>query len=369
MLALTMMVACSTDDDPIVVRSISLSSHAAVFGAEGGSTTIDIVPYPETMAWESRAEKSEWFDINISGNSMTITAKANTSTAARRGEVVIFSPEGDFEQETIGIAQEGATAVALSHSAAEEHRFDSEGDKYVFNIASNYEWRVTVDVDWISVSEDYDGGRATLVAEANTSFAERSATATITAGEGDNTQSATISLRQGTHDDNPYFKLLGKWEITADKWLYTTNGSLNSMDGSPSASQYYLIFDIEEGEYNKTLYMRNFLYPGTSLEVRYDPATESFVIPFGWSVYAYEVFLYITLVSGNQFSYAALEVPVVPSGDYTILTPKMPSVNGYNYVGFGLWAYGDNGEKEAFGSNMYPTMYPMSNIKFIKHTN
>ncbi|MBQ8493463.1 MAG: BACON domain-containing protein [Alistipes sp.] len=368
MLAPLALTGCSDNDKPLVVSSLSLSNKAVAFDATGGSATIEITPFPDTERWEiGSVGENEWFNYDIDGNNLTISVDENLTTTSRRAEVVITSPTQSFDNTTLTILQEGASVVELSCSAAQEHIFDSEGDTYTFNIASNYAWSVTVDKEWITIDEDTKGGRVSLIAEANTSYDERSATATITAGKGDNIESITVALRQGTHDDNPYFKLLGKWEITADKWFYTTNGSLNSVDGSPSAQDHYLIFDIVEGDYNENLYMRNFLYPGTSLQVRYNPTTKGFVIPFGWSVYAYEVFLYITLVSNNSFSYAALEVAVEPSADYTLLTPKMPSVSGYNYVGFGLWAYNDNGGKEAFGSSMYPTVYPMGNIKFIKY--
>lgn len=362
---LLMLVGCS-EEETLVVSSLSLSHKAAVFDATGGTTTIYVCPFPATESWAVKGDTEEWFSYSIDGDMLNITASENLMTSSRRSEIIVTSPSSSFEDCAIAIIQEGATAVELSHSAAEAYAFDSEGSSYTFNITSNYAWSISVDADWITVVDD-KSGRVMLIAEANTALVDRTATATITAGKGDNTLSASIALSQSTRDKNPYFKLTGKWEITADKWFYTTNGSLNSMDGSPSASQYFLIFDIVEGTYNETLYMRDFLYPGTSLEVRYNPATESFIIPFGWSVYAYEVFLYITLINANQFSYAALEVEVEPSADYTILTPKMPGVSGYNYVGFGLWSYGDSGQKEAFGSNMYPTMYPMGNIKFIKY--
>lgn len=362
---LLMLVGCS-EEETLVVSSLSLSHKAAVFDATGGTTTIYVCPFPATESWAAKGDTEEWFSYSIDGDMLNITASENLMTSSRRSEIIVTSPSSSFEDCAIAIIQEGATAVELSHSAAEAYAFDSEGSSYTFNITSNYAWSISVDADWITVVDD-KSGRVMLIAEANTALVDRTATATITAGKGDNTLSASIALSQSTRDKNPYFKLTGKWEITADKWFYTTNGSLNSMDGSPSASQYFLIFDIVEGTYNETLYMRDFLYPGTSLEVRYNPATESFIIPFGWSVYAYEVFLYITLINANQFSYAALEVEVEPSADYTILTPKMPGVSGYNYVGFGLWSYGDSGQKEAFGSNMYPTMYPMGNIKFIKY--
>lgn len=362
-------VGCSKEE-PLVVSSLNPSSKTAAFDAAGGCRVIAVNPFPEDETWVVTCPSpEEWFSFVTDGNNIVITAEENPSTTSRSAAIAISSPDEHFAAITIDILQEAAAPIEFATSAVAEHTFDSEGSSYTFNIESNYAWDVTVDSTWLTIKCDYDNCRATITAEANTTSEERSATATITAGHSDNSHSMTITLNQGTHADNPYYKLLGKWEITASKWFYTTNGSLNSLDYSPSATQYYLIFDIEEADYGKSLYMRNFLYPGTSLEVRYDPATEGFIIPFGWSVYAYEVFLYITLVSNTSFSYAALEVAVTPSSECTILTPDMPAVDGFNHVGFGLWAYDENGDKEAFGSNMYPTMYPMGDIRFIKSEN
>ena len=118
-------------------------------------------------------------------------------------------------------------------------------------------------------------------------------------------------------------------------------------------SDYYLIFDLVEDKYGETFIMKDFLYPGTSLQVKFDKETGGIRIPFGWPVYAYEVFLYVTFVSSKQFAYASLEAEAKPSQDYTALT---------------LWTYDDNGNKVAFGYSSRPTMFPMSPIVFRKYT-
>lgn len=177
-----------------------------------------------------------------------------------------------------------------------------------------------------------------------------------------------IVISQGTRAENPYFRLLGKWEITAAKWYYSPNGSLNSLDYNPSPADYYLIFDIEQGEYGKTYVMSDFLYPGTSLEIRYDKETGNIVIPFGWTVFSYDTYLYITLVGTSKFSYASLEVDGVPSEDFSSIALELPAVDGFNYVGFGLWTYNDNGDKVALGSRYMPTLFPMGPIVFKKQT-
>ena len=112
--------------------------------------------------------------------------------------------------------------------------------------------------------------------------------------------------------------------------------------------------------------MRDFLYPGTELEVRYDATTGGIVIPFGWTVLSYDVFCYVTLVSSTQFSYASMEVEALPNDECTALTLNLPTVDGFNYVGFGLWTYDENGNKVAVGSNYRPTMFPMGNVQLVK---
>ena len=114
--------------------------------------------------------------------------------------------------------------------------------------------------------------------------------------------------------------------------------------------------------------MKNFLYPDTSLEVRYDKDTGNIVIPFGWTVYSYDYFLYITLVSSTKFSYASFEVEGIRSSDSASISLDLPSVDGFNYVGFGLWTYTDSGNKVAVGSRSYPTIFPMGTIVFKKHS-
>lgn len=205
-----------------------------------------------------------------------------------------------------------------------------------------------------------------MTASSNDSDVPLSGNVTVTAGVGALSESVSVAFTQGTHADNPYLNLLGQWEITAGKWYYSPNGSLNSLDYNPNPEDYNLIFKLEEDEYGKTFVMRDFLYPDTSLKIRYDSRTGNIVIPFGWTVYSYDVFLYITLVGSSSFSYASLEVDGVPSSDFTSISLQMPEVDGFNYVGFGLWTYNDSGDKVAFGYRSYPTMFPMGPVVFRK---
>jgi hypothetical protein len=360
------LAGCATSDDGSAL--LRLSANSVAIGAEGGSRTITIATYPKGEEWSASASsEQDWFTIQEQDNSILVTVEPNTSAEERQGELHISSPKSHFTTRTLTVMQEAAEELNLATNAAERYDFDSEGGEYSFSVFTNGSWEISTEAAWISLAKDTVAGKATISTEPNTSEQSLQGVVNVTIGEGEQAQTIEIAVSQGTRAENPYYKLCGKWEITANKWYYSPNGSLNSLDYAPSPSQYYLIFDIEEGVYGESLVMRNFLYPGTALEVRYDKQSEGFIIPFGWMVHTYNMFLYITMVSSTQFSYAMLEVEVIPSADCTALTPQMPSVSGFNHIGFGLWTYNDNGGKVAVGSSARPTMFPMDNIVFRKY--
>ena len=351
--------------DSAYVYQLTLSESGVVFDKDGGESAVVVKPFPENEAWEAayESEASEWFTFEIAEDSLKVIAEANYSESFRSGAIVLSSPSSRFEPYVVSVCQEAADTVVLAVSA-EKHAFDSEGGEYVFTVTSNYEWAAESDADWLEVK--VEGNLVIVSVAANTSEASLEGNVNIVAGSGSLAKSAMVTFTQDTRENNPYFKLVGKWEITATKWYYSPNGSLNSLNFNPNPIDYYLIFDIEEKEYGKTLQMRNFLRPDTSLEVRYDKESGHIIIPFGWTVYSYDTFFYITLVGSSSFSYASLEVDGVPSEDCTSIALELPPVDGFNHIGFGLWTYNDNGDKVAVGSQSYPTMFPMGPIVFKK---
>lgn len=354
--------------EPTILYHLSISEHGAAFDMAGGTKTIQVLPFPETEVWEAAYDVQEdWFTFEAGSNALTVIAEPNYDTETRTGAIVITSPEGHFEPYQISVMQEAGLSLEFATTAA-DYSFDSEGGEVTYTVSSNYDWTLEYDADWLTVFHYPDLEQMVIECRPNESEESRSAILTMSAGHGAQEEIHEIVISQGTRAENPYFKLLGQWEITAAKWYYSPNGSLNNLDYAPNQTDYYLIFDMEQGEYGKTLIMRDFLYPDTELEVRYDKETGNIVIPFGWTVYSYDVFLYITLVSSTKFSYASLEVDGIPSEDFTSITLDLPTVDGWNYVGFGLWTYNDSGSKVALGSRSRPTMFPMGPIVFKKQS-
>ena len=347
---------------------LTLSERSIVFDMHGAEKSLTVAPFPEKEKWTAAyAEEEDWFTFEAVSDALLVVVEPNYSTQSRSGAIILSSPENHFEPYRVEVVQEGAEPLEFT-TTVKDHEFDSEGGEICFTVTSNYDWTVGYEADWLTVVHEVPSDRMLVLCQPNESEEQRSAILTMYIGEGEQMQVRDVVISQGTRAENPYFQLLGKWEITAAKWYYSPNGSLNSLDYNPNPADYYLIFDIEQGEYGKTYVMSDFLYPGTSLEIRYDKETGNIVIPFGWTVFSYDTYLYITLVGTSKFSYASLEVDGVPSEDFSSIALELPAVDGFNYVGFGLWTYNDNGDKVALGSRYMPTLFPMGPIVFKKQT-
>lgn len=347
---------------------LTLSESSIVFDMHGAEKSLSVAPFPEKEMWTAAyAEEEDWFTFEAVSDALLVVVEPNYSTQSRSGAIILSSPEDHFEPYRVEVLQEGAEPLEFT-TTVKDHEFDSEGGEICFTVTSNYDWTVGYEADWLTVVHEVPSDRMLVLCQPNESEEQRSAILTMYIGEGEQMQVRDVVISQGTRAENPYFQLLGKWEITAAKWYYSPNGSLNSLDYNPNPADYYLIFDIEQGEYGKTYVMSDFLYPGTSLEIRYDKETGNIVIPFGWTVFSYDTYLYITLVGTSKFSYASLEVDGVPSEDFSSIALELPAVDGFNYVGFGLWTYNDNGDKVALGSRYMPTLFPMGPIVFKKQT-
>lgn len=362
-LACLLFVGCK-EPEQVIMYDVQLSLNSVCIDACGGERTIEVTPFlPGNDSWSvKRTGAEEWFECRTDKNTIIIHIEPNSDTSARKGEFEVVSAKRAFSPRKITVTQEAFDEAILLVEAPHSYAFDSAASSYTFGVSCNIGWDITTTEEWITLHSEPEAQRATIAVEANDGEMQRSGIVKISSGN----KAYSISVTQDTHANNPYYKLLGKWEITASKWFYSPNGSLNSLDYAPNPTDYYLIFDLEEVEYGKRLKMRNFLYPGTELEVSYNAKTGGITIPFGWTVLSYDVFLYITFVGSKQFAYESSEVNATPNDDTTALTLEFPSVDGFNYVGFGLWTYDENGNKIAVGSNYRPTMFPMGDVKFVK---
>jgi|GEM_PF-6297044 len=369
-LAILLFCGSCSEPEPIVVQSLTLSANSVVFDCKGGEQSVAVSPFPESVEWQitpTAADAEQWYELTKQQNRVVVVAQPNETLSERVSLFYIeVVGESDVEPYAVSVCQEAGRAFDLKTSAPESCLFDSEGDSFTFTVISELQWEATSDSDWLTVERTAE--RVKVVSAANPDD-KSSRTGKVVVATTDGNESFCLTVEQQSRSQNGYLQLLGQWEITATKWFYSPNGSLNELDYNPSQSQYFLIFDLEQGEYGKTFIMNDFLYPSTSLEVKYDKKGGGIVIPFGWSVLSYDVFLYITLINSNKFSFASLEVETIPSADYATMKLNMPKVEGFSYVGFGLWTYDDSGNKVAFGYRSQPTMFPMGDIVFRKYIN
>ena len=131
-------------------------------------------------------------------------------------------------------------------------------------------------------------------------------------------------------------------------------------------AELFAVSNIEEA-----MQLRKGGIKGQILILGYTPAEcAKYLLEYGLTqtVYSYDYFLYVTLVGTSSVSYASLEVDGEISDDRSSISLDLPAVDGFNYVGFGLWTYNDNGNKVAVGSRSYPTMFPMGPIVFKKQS-
>ena len=358
LLAAMLLGSCTQNEENYVVR---FSENGVVFDAQGGAKSVKVTTLPKKVEWQVAAvESEEWFNFEIQEELIVVTVEPNYSESERAAQLSVSSADNLFPARLIAIRQEAGEVPNALMGAAESYEFGSRGGEKIFTVDAAYDWVVEKDADWVEVEQN--NHLMTISIGEWDGSAERNTEVTISNGN----ISKTIQIVQHTVEQNRYLNLVGKWEITATKWYYTTNGSLNEVGYTPAAEEYCLLFDIAEAEYGKTLVMKNFLYPGTSLEVKYDSQSGGFVVPFGWTVLSYDVFLYITGISGRQFFYASYEVEVLPVQEGASMEFNMPTISGCDYVGFGLWTYNDNDAKVAFGYSSRPTMYPMGDIKLVK---
>lgn len=113
--------------DPIVVYQLTLSENSVVFSTEGGSKSIEVLPFPEDEPWNvSCTEGQDWFSFKAESGRLVVVAEPNPTTSLRSGILRLTSPDSKFDPCDISVCQEAAERVSLSVSA-DDYTFDSKG--------------------------------------------------------------------------------------------------------------------------------------------------------------------------------------------------------------------------------------------------
>jgi mannan endo-1,4-beta-mannosidase len=176
--------------------SLSLSPTSVSLGAAASSATVAVTA---NVSWTVTDDQS-WLSVSpVSGSnngSLTVSATANTGTAARSGTVTVT---GGGLTRTIAVSQAVPTANGLTLSAS-TLSLASAASSAALSVTANVSWTVTDDQSWLSVSPTSGSGNGSLTvsATANTGTAARSGTVTVTGGG----ITRTVAVTQGAPSTN-----------------------------------------------------------------------------------------------------------------------------------------------------------------------
>lgn len=267
MLAIPLLVisACNEITKDEIADVLIISQDNVAFTKEGGTATISVACPSE---WHSSVSDQSWVSSKDGDGAVIITVLPNDSGNSRKAAVVLESASGKQE---IGVSQSWSGVVlSLAVNGPESIELDSEGESFKFSVETKSEWDVETDASWLEVT--VDGSVVSVTAAANDAD-HRDGTVTITASMGENTESKTIKVSQISHDENPYFQMLGRFGLYAERWYYEGN----PID-VPGIGTYCT---IEQKEYGKSFIIKDLFVDGTEIEATYDKETKQMVLVLG----------------------------------------------------------------------------------------
>lgn len=259
-------VGCSDETKEEVADVINLSKSSVAFATEGGSADIAVAsPSP----WEASCAET-WISLQPGTQSLTVSAERNTTSAVRETVITVHSA-GD--EKTITVRQAFADEPVLLETSVEETlEFDSEGESFTFRVETNGTWNVTSSAEWLSATASQESSTVELAAAKNPD-AHRTAEVTITSTRGDYSESRTVAVEQLSRDENPYYRLLGRFGLHAENWYY--GGQLLGTSGTGT------FCTIEEKEYRKSVVIKDLFLDGTEIEASYDKHTRQLTLLIG----------------------------------------------------------------------------------------
>lgn len=224
-------VACSEepDVDPIPPTSegrinLDISSDSSLFtladdgkGGEvrfkqrGGEVAIDVLT--NANEWSYTATGNEWLEISADKYFLYLKASANSSEEAQSATLTITATEQDRTTSvTLLVSQNGFGSSEIS-LATTEHNFEAHTSLTTDVVVecSGEEWHTEATCSWLLIERKDNILR--LTADDNKTNAQRSTTVRVVTGEGDNSDSDTITV---TQDGNAFITLQTKNMATDD---------------------------------------------------------------------------------------------------------------------------------------------------------
>ncbi len=166
--------------------SVSLSSDAFVFAAEGGMNNLIVT---SNVDWTAKTNDS-WLtvtpDNGITGASgVVIKAEANSGTEPRTGSVVFTGGDATTTLMVTQLAPASPEVPSLELSAS-TLTFSEEAGENSISVIASVAWRASSDSNWITIAPaSGESGTVTvkITVAANTAEADRGGKVTFTAGD------------------------------------------------------------------------------------------------------------------------------------------------------------------------------------------
>lgn len=264
--------ACSEDDDTALQTSTTVCS----FTASGGKQSILVVSNDSNWKATLEGEDAERFQLveNKANSQIEIQASENLTDKNLIATVRLVSGNATLY---IAITQVsgGAPYIEIEPMIA-NHKFLNTGGEINAVVRSNFDWTVSSNNPHFEVTAA-PGNMLVIRVGENVDDVSHAALVTVTALSGEKPFSKSFTVTQGTREDNPYYKLVGKWEIYCDQWMLEKE---NLGEGS------YASFYLDEYVANQRYMMSEFFWEGTSIDVCYEHANDSvkIMLPLGWAV-------------------------------------------------------------------------------------
>ena len=249
------LCGCSKPE-PIVVRSLTLSSNAVAFDCDGGTKGLAVKPYPADMEWvvECDVETEPWFEVDVVSGGVEVVARPNLTTSERVGSfnIVAKGENLNLEPYQVSVCQEAGRAIDLSISAPQSCTLDSEGDSYTFTVIAPTQWSVTSSAPWLEVV--VDGSLVTFRTQANPDAEPRVGVVTVSYDKSSFTVTITQKLSEApTNEQITAAYLQGKYygvqQGLYNYYLAFSDLGLDSNDkySVPNAHYYFvdLYLDVE----------------------------------------------------------------------------------------------------------------------------
>lgn len=302
MLGALILSSCEREDDTI----LKVSATSCAFNAAGGEKTVLVAS--DKSSWNFKVPDGSWFTASKSDGLIEIRVPANTLDTIRSGKVTVWAGNATVD---IDVWQESAsnyTPGLRIFPSDESYKVHYGKGSLVFSVLTDGDWEASADGAWITVETDKEKGLATVLWERNEQNLPNGAELTISCGE----ESKTMSITQYTKEQDPYFSLIGKWDLYCSKWLLLDDGS------APEGGSYAYMY-LDENVPYESYVLRELFFDTLETVLLFDEENDRLM----WPLYVYSCYESET----RRFYYAQVTINVTDDGEK--LDYNLNPVDGY----------------------------------------